>query len=50
MTFDAFDAVTVTTRQTSIFLRRHGSGPPLLWSLLAQPEPLPERLLACGPP
>jgi haloacetate dehalogenase len=30
VTFDGFEAIDVQAQETSIFLRRYGSGPPLL--------------------
>jgi haloacetate dehalogenase len=61
---DGFATAEVQTGETSIFVRRAGSGAPvlllhgfpethLMWRgvapLLAQPEPLPERLVAAAP-
>lgn len=59
--FDGFATSVIDVGETSIFIRRKGSGRPLLllhgrfalafwpWSVLSQPEPLPERLIAAAP-
>ncbi|MDR6854489.1 hypothetical protein [Variovorax guangxiensis] len=47
---DGFESMEIDTGEARIFVRHAGSGPPLRpWSLLAQPEPLPERLLGAAP-
>ena len=53
--FEGFDERDLETERGTIHARVGGSGPPLLalgywhWGLLAQPAPLPERLIAGDP-